>query len=127
MTGTCTAVKQERYPTEADVMTGRLFRRIHIVVSTQRVMISSSGTFKAEHQRHGVTLLNITKRLLGEPLFQSMGLGSWSGDIYDYAENYDEMRRTAIEFAQARRAIQVNELRNYAQKLEELPIEYNNF
>jgi hypothetical protein len=126
MSGTCVAVARERYPTEADVASGRLFRRIHIEVSTQRVEISSSGTFRAERQRHGVTLLNITNRLLGEPMFQSMGLGSWSGNIYDYAENYDEMRRTAIEFAQARRVIQVNELRNYALKLEELPIEYTN-
>ncbi len=124
MNGTCKLVEQERYPTGADAIAGRLFRSIHIEVSTQRVLLTSSGAFTAEVSNHGVTLNGLTHRQLGEPMFQSMGLGSWSGSIYDYIENYDEMRQTAIQFAQGRRAIQVQELRNYAQKLEDLPIEY---
>ena len=130
MGGTCTPaddVKAERRPTEADVASGRLFRYIQMDVSPSRVAIKSSGTFKAEYSKFrdgNVTLLNISNRVLGEPMHQASSLGYWSGYIYDYAENYEEMRRTALQFVLDRKQIQAEQLRNYALKLEELPIEY---
>lgn len=130
MHGTCTpvdAAKTERRPTEADVSTGRLFRYIQMDVSPSRVTIKSSGTFKAEYSKFrdgSVTLLNVSNRVLGEPIHQASSLGYWSGYIYDYAENFDEMRQKAIDFVLARKQIQAEQLRNYALKLEELPIEY---
>ena len=129
MAGTCTPEQaaEERFPTAADVAAGRLFRYMHMDVSYQRVVIKTSGPFKAgisEWDDTSVTLCGMADRRLGEPTFQSAGLGSWSGYIFDYAENFDEMRQTAIDFVLARKKLQAEQLRNYAQMLEEHPIEY---
>ena len=130
MAGTCAPVddvQNERFPTAADVAAGRLFRYMHMDVSYQRVLVKTSGPFKAgisEWDEKSVTLCGIAGRRLGEPTFQSIGLGSWTGYIFDYAENFDEMRQKAIDFVLARKQIQAEQLRNYALKLEELPIEY---
>jgi hypothetical protein len=129
MAGTCTPEQaaEERFPTVADVAAGRLFRYMYMDVSYQRVTVKISGPFKAkisEWDEKSVTLCNIAGRRLGEPTHQSSGLGSWSGYIFDYAENFDAMRRTAIDFVLARKKLQAEQLRNYAQMLEEHPIEY---
>ena len=130
MAGTCTPaedVRQERYPTKADADAGRLFRYIHIVVQPTRVSLTASATFKAEHSKWGhdeVTLLNIARCRLGEPMYQASSLGHWSGDIYDYAENFEEMKAAALRFVRDRQQIQANQLRNYAQQLEEQTILY---
>jgi hypothetical protein len=46
------------------------------------------------------------------------------GHIFDYAENYDEMRQTAIDFVRTRKHLQAEQMRNYALRLEEMPIGY---
>lgn len=127
--GTCTEerVETERFATKADVDAGRLFRYIHIVVQPTMVSLTASGTFKGEHSRWSVgevTLLSISKRQLGVPLFQSFSLGHWTGDIFDYAENFEDIKAKAFQFARDRQQIQANELRNYALQLEEQAIIY---
>ena len=120
-------VETERFATKADVDAGRLFRYIHIVVQPTMVSLTASGTFKGEHSRWSVgevTLLSISKRQLGVPLFQSFSLGHWTGDIFDYAENFEEIKAKAFQFARDRQQIQANELRNYALQLEEQAIIY---
>ncbi len=124
MSGTCTK-EEGRFPTKADVDAGRLFRYIHIVVQPTMVSLTASGAFKAEYLKWSsgeVTLLNISKRCLGQPMHQASSLGHWTGDIFDYAENFEEIKAKAMQFARERQRIQADQLRNYALQLEEQPI-----
>ena len=111
----------ERFPTETDVDSGRTFRYIHIQVNPSLVSLTASGEFRAERGRHGVTLGNLVNQRLGEPMLHSFSLGHWTGRIYDHADRFDEMKSKALQFARERQRAQAEELRRYAQLLEEQP------